>query len=127
MATKFVTYEQVQQYIPDTFRQKVNAAGVFEKLEHAAAIIIRDSAGIAFPASTNDTPDWVALPAGWLISHLAVPLFASVDENTLKYIADNYKRAIEILSDKSAVIAATPPADGSDSKYSAITPQGAWQ
>lgn len=124
---KFVEYTQVIRCIPQTFRQRVAVNDVFQALEEAAAIIIRDTAGIAFPVTLTDTPDWVVLPAGWIIAHLAVPEFTSVDEATLKYIDANFKRAIETLLEKSAEIAATPSTDGTTGKYSKITQKGTWQ
>lgn len=124
---RFVEYTTIERHIPMSFRQKVSASGVFAALEEAAAIIIRDTTGIAFPSSTSNTPDWIILPAAHIIAYLAVNEFASVDEVTLKYIDTNYTRALKTLADKSAEIDATPTTDGSTGKYSSITQQGVWE
>jgi len=70
---------------------------VFNHLESEAAILIRDMTGIAIPADTDDTPDWLHLPAAYIIQQLAAPHISELTDATRAAIEKAYLNAISIL------------------------------
>ena len=74
-----------------------NGDTVFTTIEAQAAILIRDMTGVDIPDDTVNTPDWLHLPAAFIIQQLAAPQISELSDATRHAIEKAYLNAISIL------------------------------
>lgn len=97
----FTTLDKIRPMVHPTIAlalaKTVSGDTVFNHLEPEAAILIRDMTGIAIPDDTDDTPDWLHLPAAYIIQYLAAPQISELTDTTRAAIEKAYLNAISIL------------------------------
>jgi len=74
-----------------------NGETVFTAIEAQAAILIRDMTGVDIPDDPVNTPDWLHLPAAFIIQHLTAPQISELSDATRDAIEKAYLNAISIL------------------------------
>lgn len=107
---KFVSLQQIEKFLPSNLSKTFNDnPSIFETLEAAAAEIIVSASGLTVPTSVNDTPEFVFLPAAWIIVKIAKNQFGSnYSADKLTAIENDYKSAISNLNaHKSSVLQKT--------------------
>lgn len=120
---KFVSLDDVKLLLPVTFRETLELdAPLFEAIENAAAIMIRDESGLEFTNGT-DTPDWVRTVAAWFIAYLTVEQFTTIDEVLSKRIENNLKLGKSICAEKRNTIV---NAESGTTRFDAVVPINQW-
>ena len=70
---------------------------VFAEAEAAASGIIKLYADIEEPASAADAPEWVKLPAAWLVARILLGRLPDINPDLLREARANWNTAVEIL------------------------------
>lgn len=107
----FVTIAQIKPFIHSGIYKALNLAAVvtdgqgtgeitnFDLIESEAAKIIRDITGRDIPTDTGSAPDWITVPAAYIIAKLAENLLQDVSPDFQDRIDANYDRALQLLKE----------------------------
>ena len=93
----FVTFDDIEQLIPEVISKQIADPDRFEYYEGLAAKIIRDEAGITIPVDEEAPPDWIIVPAAYIIVKLVSTKTVGLKPETIERIDKDYKDAINSL------------------------------
>ena len=71
----------------------------FTPIEEEAAKLIRDKTGRDIPATTADAPDWIIVPAAYIIQKLAKRLLTEISLEYNQQIDADYELALKMLAE----------------------------
>lgn len=104
----FVTLENIEHLIPKAAFEKLRDPNKFAYYENLASKVIRDEAGIAIPTNIDTAPDWIIMPAAYIITKLVFSQVTGMTQETLKEVESNFQFALKTLRSHVSKGVATP-------------------